>query len=87
MKLIQSQGIIHRDIKGENILLNTNGQVKLIDFGVSTHLVGNKVAKTFIGTPYWMAPEVIEAKTTIKPYDFKVYSLLIEIYEQDEQKG
>jgi len=61
---IHSLNKIHRDIKSANILITSDGLVKLCDFGVSAQLE-TTVNKTFtqIGTPYWMAPEVIEAKS------------------------
>jgi serine/threonine protein kinase len=56
---LHEQGVIHRDIKGANILTTKEGLVKLADFGVATKAQG-LTEGSVVGTPYWMAPEVIE---------------------------
>jgi len=77
--------VIHRDLKAGNVLLTTAGQVKLADFGVSAkNKEDNQKRDTFIGTPYWMAPEVVACETfRDEPYDQKVdvWSLGITLIE------
>ena len=82
VKFLHGLGKIHRDIKCANILLTTNGEVKLADFGVSAQLSESMTNRaSIVGSPCWMAPEIIE-----NTYDFKcdIWSIGISAIEMAE---
>lgn len=70
LNTLHNRNIMHRDIKSDNILINSIGDIKLADFGYSAQLTQEKKGRnTRVGTIYWMAPELIKGK---KQYDSKV---------------
>lgn len=75
---IHSQNIVHRDIKPENIMIGSDGEIKLIDFGLSKQQTASQKLKTIAGTPYYMAPEILENQN----YDSKIdiWSLGVMLY-------
>jgi len=80
IKHIHDRKILHRDIKSQNIFLTKNGLVKLGDFGIAKCLNATMdKAKTIVGTPYYLSPEIVQNK----PYSFKsdIWSLGILLYE------
>lgn len=82
LNYLHNQGKIHRDLKSQNILVSKHGDIKLTDFGVSTQLSSNfSKRNTTVGTPYWMAPEVIVNNNGGHSYKADIWSLGCCCYE------
>ncbi|KAH3672170.1 hypothetical protein WICPIJ_010109 [Wickerhamomyces pijperi] len=88
LNYLHSRDIIHRDIKGANILIDINGQVKISDFGISKKLETSKSSTSqaakrasLQGSVYWMAPEVVKQQTITKKSDiWSLGCLIIEMF-------
>lgn len=80
LKHVHERKVLHRDLKTQNVFLMSTGQIKLGDFGIAKLLDATKdYAKTMVGTPYYLSPEIIEDQ----PYNFKsdIWSLGVVLYE------
>ena len=79
LNYLQKNKIIHRDLKPDNILINKTGYLKVIDFGVATRLINKDSTSTFVGSSYYMSPEIILGKN----YNFSVdyWAVGIILYE------
>ena len=74
---LHRQNIVHRDLKLENVMLDADGYVKVIDFGLAKMLRGQQQTSTFVGTPEYLAPEMVEQKGHGKEVDYWAVGVLM----------
>lgn len=74
-----NEGVLHRDLKPANIMLDADGRVRIMDFGIAAPLDADQSANVIVGTPFYMAPEVLAGETVTQSSD--IYSLGLLLYE------
>jgi serine/threonine-protein kinase len=81
LEAAHSQGVVHRDLKSQNVMVGSSGQIKIIDFGLarSVHLEGMTATGLIMGTPEYMAPEQVSGKHVDERAD--IYALGIILFE------
>lgn len=72
--------IAHRDLKPENILIDYDGQLKIVDFGLSTAFVKGKDLNSYCGSPCYVAPEILEGKVGYNPVQSDLWSLGVVLF-------
>ncbi len=83
LQYLHGAGIVYRDLKPENVLLECDGYIRITDYGFSKRLEGQKTTVSFVGTPEYMAPEMLVRSRRLRGYSYSVdwWSLGVFIYE------
>jgi cell division control protein CDC15 len=81
LEYLHSKGVVHRDIKAGNLLLTKHGNVKLADFGISVNLLSEGSNNNVPGSPFWMAPEIIQMESEASHPSSDIWSMGCTILE------